>query len=508
MKNYYYFSIAALVLAGCANDEIVDNGGKDNREVPIIMSANKSNITRATTAPNLETNKHYNFGVWAQKTKSSGTAAQTVMMNYLVGYGGTNVGYEHTNSTTHAAVPGTTDDHTSPWFYEGLGNTEYTYSGTEGYYTSSQEAYMSANANQYLRYWDLAYTNTYFYCYAPYMASGVTTTMNTDGSATMKFSGTTLRDGYDCALNSVYKQGTDANPTIDRSLSEFMYAGHKAINSDLKDIKLSFKHMGAQLFIRFYEEVPGYKVEILDLDGDGGTMKAGVSEDQKKGIQATPSVKPSTGTTYSTGKYYNTSGATVSFATDATGSLTSDFDGSTQTEDNLMFYAPSTTLTYSDSNVPTGFGHNLDSYTGLSSTIHNVIKEKAATGSTQNYSWSPTIYYPVAQPSAQETGFTFHVTYRIIAEDNQEVITVHNATVFVPAATSDATPVSIARWKAGKRYIYTFKITRDATGTTNPGTEIDPTNPTPGTEKSLYPIVFDGCTIDDYIDSDSEHEIK
>ena len=237
MKNYYYFSIAALVLAGCANDEIVDNGGKDNREVPIIMSANKSNITRATTAPNLETNKHYNFGVWAQKTKSSGTAAQTVMMNYLVGYGGTNVGYEHTNSTTHAAVPGTTDDHTSPWFYEGLGNTEYTYSGTEGYYTSSQEAYMSANANQYLRYWDLAYTNTYFYCYAPYMASGVTTTMNTDGSATMKFSETTLRDGYDCALNSGYKKGTAVNPTIDRSLSEFMYAGHKAINSDLKDIK-------------------------------------------------------------------------------------------------------------------------------------------------------------------------------------------------------------------------------------------------------------------------------
>ena len=84
----------------------------------------------------------------------------------------------------------------------------------------------------------------------------------------------------------------------------------------------------------------------------------------------------------------------------------------------------------------------------------------------------------------------------------------HNATVFVPAATSDATPVSIARWEAGKRYIYTFKITRDATGTTNPGTEIDPTNPTPGTEKSLYEIVFDGCTIDDYIDSDSDHEIK
>ena len=504
MKRLFYISIAALLFTGCSSDEIIDNGGKDNRQVPITMSANKSNITRAS---NLESILHYNFGVWAQKVKTGSN--QTVMENYLVGYGGTNVGYDHRNSTTHNSSAGNADDHQSPWFYEGLGNTEYTYSGEEGFYKASQNAYMSANQNQYLRYWDLAYTNTYFYCYAPYKKEGVTIKMNNDGSATMTFEETAIRDGYDNPLNSSYKVGTDENPSLDRSLSEFMYAGVKATNQELKDITVPFHHMGAQLFIRFYEDVPGYKVEILDLNGDNGTIVSTATDDQKKGIQATPALKPATGTTYGSGSYYTTSGATVAFSSaNGLGTLNLDFDNSITSSENLMFYAPSTTASdYSSSNIPNGFAANLTPYNGLSSTIHQTIKEKVSTG-TQEYSWSPTIYYPVAQPTTQETGFTFHVTFRIIAEDNQEVITVHNATVFVPAESSDATPVSMARWESNKRYIYTFKITRNATGTTNPNTEIDPTNPTPDTEKSLYPIVFDGCTVEDYTEQDSDHEIK
>ena len=496
MKRLFYLSIAALLFTGCSSDEIIDNGGKDNRQVPITMSANKSNITRAS---NLESILHYNFGVWAQKVKTGSN--QTVMENYLVGYGGTNVGYNPTNSNTHAAVPGTTADHKSPWFYEGLGKSEYSHTADDGFYKSSQTAYMSANDNQYLRYWDLAYTNTYFYCYAPYKKEGVTINMNNDGSATMTFEGTAIRDGYDNPLNSDYA-------SFDRSLSEFMYAGVKATNSNLSDITVPFHHMGAQLFIRFYEDVPGYKVEILDLDEDNGNVGT-YSGDIIKGIQATPALTPTTGTTYNVGSYYTASGATVSFDTEANGNPDFDYSNSStaQVQTNLMFKVPSNSETYANSNVPTGFAYNLTAYNGLSSTIHQTIKEKVSTG-TQEYSWSPTIYYPVAQPSTQETGFTFHVTYRIIAEDNQEVITVHNATVFVPAATSDATPVSIARWETNKRYIYTFKITRNATGTTNPNTEIDPTNPTPDREKSLYPIVFDGCTVEDYTEQDSDHEIN
>jgi len=58
------------------------------------------------------------------------------------------------------------------------------------------------------------------------------------------------------------------------------------------------------------------------------------------------------------------------------------------------------------------------------------------------------------------------------------------------------------------KYTYTFKITRGSTGTTDPGTTIDPTDPTPSTTKSLYPIVFDAATIEDFKTNMSEYEIS
>ena len=56
----------------------------------------------------------------------------------------------------------------------------------------------------------------------------------------------------------------------------------------------------------------------------------------------------------------------------------------------------------------------------------------------------------------------------------------------------------IAAWQPNTKYTYTFKITKNSTGTTDPKTPIDPTNPTTSTTKGLYPIVFDGATVEDY----------
>ena len=55
----------------------------------------------------------------------------------------------------------------------------------------------------------------------------------------------------------------------------------------------------------------------------------------------------------------------------------------------------------------------------------------------------------------------------------------------------------IAAWQSNTKYTYTFKITENSTGSTNPtNPNIDepdvPANPT------VYPIVFDGATIEDY----------
>ncbi len=506
-SKLFLFAVAAA-LVGCSSESLInDSVAQKTKETPIGFNVQKQNITRAT---NLEAVKHYNFGVWAWKVEGKNSLAdQEVMNNYLVGFGGNNVGYDHTNATTWKATSGETSDHTSPWFYEGLGTGEYDYTGSDGYYTKSQSDYMSKNANQYLRYWDLAYTKTNFYCYAPYNKNVTFAHGSSSSASVMTFPATAIRDGYDEPLNSAYND-------YSRTLGEYMYAGVQATNSAKADVTVPFKHMGAQLFIRFYEDIPGYKVEIIELNGDNGTMKSGLSGDIVKGIQATPATL--SGTTYGNGTYYTTQGATVSFAeSDAKATYAASWgtDAKTKTNDTpLMFKIPQEGL--STASVAPA---NLTDYTGLNSTTHKIIKEALTGDGAQEYSYSPTIYYPVAQPTTSTTGLTFHISYRIIAEDNKEVITVHNATVHVPVSgaaktgtstspLTDQASVLITAWQPNVKYTYTFKFTKNSTGTTNPETPINPTDPTPSTTKSLYPIVFDAATIEDYTENISVYEVS
>ena len=214
------------------------------------------------------------------------------------------------------------------------------------------------------------------------------------------------------------------------------------------------------------ETIPSKLVTSL---GCGKPIIAAVGESNKKILMAAK------------GSYFTTNKATVKFADDATPTFTPSTEGNTTTQDNLMFKVPTT---------------NLTDFSG-----HNVIPQL----SDGKYSESTTVYYPVAQPTDSKTGFTFHISYRIIAEDNNEVITVHNATVFVPAKDGDE---FIAAWQPNNKYTYTFKITKNSTGTTNPETPIDPIDPTTSTTKGLYPIVFDGATIEDYTEKTPESDVS
>jgi hypothetical protein len=500
MKKTVFLAAAAIALASCSSDELVNSTAGDmNGESPIAFSVEAKNITRGTTPnpQNLEATGHYNFGVWAYKYKE-GAATQQVMGNYLVGYSdGVGTGYDNSavkKGSTWNASAGDLNDHKSPWFYEKLGKEEYKNSDATKGYLATQTEYMSANDYQYLRYWDLAYTNTNFYAYAPYNKN----VKFVESTKTMTFDAeNTICDGYDEPLNSAY---TNQN----RSLSEFMYAGYKAENAQKADVIIPFKHMGAQLFVRFYEDIPGYRVEIIDLNEDGGKIKNGITGDMISGIQATPATK--SGDTYSLGKYYTKNSATITFNDNADPTFTPSIDGITGVSTPLMFKIPEANLSTKDL-APS----NLEDFNG-----HNVIKEVTLNGN-QYYSYSPTIYYPVTQCNSQ-TGFTFHISYRVIAKDNKEVITVHNATVFVPATgkakvSDDETSAtekdtSIASWQPNVKYTYTFKITTGSSGTTNPETEIDPTNPTPSDIKGLYPIVFDGATIENYTVTIPETDIS
>lgn len=450
MRTKVFLTLAAAaVLVSCSRDELV-NSPKTSGEAPIAFSVEKRNITRGT---NLEDLGHYNFGVWAYKTDDV-QATKNVMKNYLVGYSdGTSKGYEKAGSSTWNSDAGSDTDHKSPWFYEKLGTAEYTYDGDAGFYKASQTEYMSANANQYLRYWDLAYDSTEFFAYAPYRSSGVTFN---ESAKKVEVGHAAQTAGYD-----------------DASKFEFVYAGKRAVNADLKDIVLNFKHLGAQVNLRFYEDVRGYRVEIIDVTTDG------------TGIQATPATASDNGTTktYTKSEYYTDCNATIDYSQSVDNpTATVDHTGAATTDANLVFTIPGQTdgLESYDSPVP-----------GVS---YNVIPESTGNSTTQTYAVSPTVYFPVAQPADSETGFTFHVSYKLIAQDNGEEITVHDARVYVPAKDG---ATHIAAWEQNTKYTYTFRITENSTGSTDPAYhDLDdpqvPANPT------VYPIVFDGATIVEY----------
>ena len=432
MRKILIGVVAALGLTGCSSDDLVNNQqtGKTESQTPIALNVDKRNITRGDGS-SLEANKHYNFGIWAFKTTDADSVM--VMGNYLVGYSdGAGKGYDKSASTTWSSTSGADTDHKSPWFYEKLGTAEYLNEDATKGYTKNQADFMSANQNQYLRYWDLAYNNTLFYAYAPYHSQGVT---------------------FDAA-NSTINVAATANTAAydDPTLHEFIYAATSVKNADMKDVRLHFKHLGAQVKLNFCEDVPGYQVKIIDVTDAGS------------GIQATPA-KLVAGT-YSKAKYYTSCGAAINMSSvTAPTATTSHGDDAITTDDNLVFKIP-----------------------------EGMVPAKVTSG-TQQYVWSPTVYYAVPQPSGSTTGFTFHVSYQLIAEDNGEVITVHDARVFVPADVVD--------WQPNTRYVYAFKFTTNSTGTTDPNVNIDVTDPEVPTTSNVYPIVFDGATIEDYSNNDS-----
>lgn len=427
MRKVLIGVVAALGLTGCSSDDLVNNqhAGETESQTPIALNVDKRNITRGDGS-SLEANKHYNFGIWAFKTTDADSVM--VMGNYLVGYSdGAGKGYDKSASTTWSSTSGADTDHKSPWFYEKLGTAEYLNEDATKGYTKSQTDFMSANQNQYLRYWDLAYNNTLFYAYAPYHSQGVT---------------------FDAANSTIHVAAT-ANTAAydDPTLHEFIYAATSVKNADMKDVRLHFKHLGAQVKLNFCEDVPGYQVKIIDVTDAGS------------GIQATPA-KLVAGT-YSKAKYYTSCGAAINMSSvTAPTATTKHGDDAITTDDNLVFKIP-----------------------------EGMVPAKVTSG-TQQYVWSPTVYYAVPQPSGSTTGFTFHVSYQLIAEDNGEVITVHDARVFVPADVVD--------WQPNTRYVYAFKFTTNSTGTTDPNVNIDVTDPEVPTTSNVYPIVFDGATIEDY----------
>ena len=454
--------LACAALTACTND--IDLG-PNKEQVETLSNAigfqmAKKNMT-TTKATDLNKAGHYNFGVWGYKDADP---THEIMGNYLVGYFDTTNGYGTQTGTTFGDGTNSLDGK-SYWMYEGMGKNDY-----RGNYAGAAitDAYKSNIEKQYLRYWDLSSARTTFYAYAPYVnsstAPAVTFLNSTSGDATKK--------------TMFFPNGSIIMGKDKPADQEFMYAVTKVEKNNYKeDVKLVFHRMGARIQIKFWEDIPGYTVEMMNLDANPtGTSTL------TDGIYAKPAIAPASGNTYDPGKYLTKTGADIVFtnneanATDPTANVT--FKGVTNISNKcLTFDIPRVQLGETRTDAK------------FSETKYYMIPRGA--------NFDPAIG---ADDNLKKTGFIFHVSYELKNNQSDETIIVTDAKVFVPADQCN--------WESNKSYTYVFKITKNSNGTTD---KKDP-NPegdlTVDTDNALYPIVFDGCTVVDYDkESDSEHVI-
>lgn len=470
-KQYYYLALAALSLAACTNSDDYFHSEQGKLSDAVSFQVLGKNATRAM----LHQEGHYNFGVFGYK---SSDLVNPIMADYLVGYQDNDKGYESTGSTV-GDKDGVADGK-SHWMYEGMGNTQYygTYAGA-----ALDRFYASNNANQYLKYWDKSAEYTCFYAYAPYVG-----TKEDESAKRITYVDGTKRGSSNDTYVLTIPNGTLQAGYDDASKYEFMYAATQVKSADYgHDVTLNFKRLVAKVNIKFWEDVPGYRVRILDLKQ--GTYT---------GVQATPSIKKDGEGHYGYryGTYYTSNGAKIKFdptaATPNMGGTVQQFNGervydAAGHKANLIFKAPTVQQ----------IGENRYE-AALSPTTYYAIPKGDGNEvlSSNNADFDETT---AAEADLALTGFTFHVTYELTAEDTGEHIVVKNATVHV---SSD-----YCNWKANTHYTYIFKITTGSNGSTEGNPSINPDDPEVPTTPSLYPIVFDNCTVADWDENESEWNV-
>ena len=467
MKKSFFLAVAAVAMTACSND--VDLGLKDatkqTADNAIGFEVRNSNMSRGTDLK-LQATGHYNFGVFGHKHATP----SAVMENYLVGYmDATNKkGYfmTTTNQTTNGDAQGN-DNGKSMWSYEKLGYEDYTYTESEGYYTKDNNTeYMSNFKNQFLRYWDHSTDWTKFYAYAPYikgrektsgedpLTKGVVTFDN--NTHKMTFPAGTIKAGYD-----------------DPSKYEYLYAATKVNNIEYgKDVALTFKHINSKIMITFWEDIAGYSVQMIDLVSG------------QTGVSAAPA-KIVSNNAYKYGTLVKSAGAVLEFTE------SDNIDNPTVTAVTFNYRVP-----YNGVDVPTA--EFLKFETPEATTLAANRQDAVAGSYPTNKNFSKTVYYAI--PKNNNSGLTFHCSFILTNEQTHETIKVQDARVHVKAENCN--------WEAGKRYIYVFKITKDATGTTGNPEPIIPGDPSTGTQ-ALHPIVFDGITVEDWAPAtESDHDIN
>lgn len=531
MRTYIYIYIirclslllVVMLMTACHLDTTVHDV-----DVPLIGSwaqkraigfdMHPRNTTRAVEQ--MSRANHYEFGVFASvDTSYVNEQNSNVMSNYLVAYG-PNTAYRPWLALRQSADSVDTSHSNTDWIYNMLGNDD-PYGPTTGVSTPMTKSVLS---QQISKFWDETVSAYYFYAYTPYMREGDATQPGTmtigrdaDGEY-MYFNG--LRAFYtDPVVQTGITRGAQTmtgyeasrdiagNTTELINANEALYAANTIeTGSYTADVPLIFKHVNAKIRIGFWEDVPGYRVQLLDLVPENVNITYGSGQPPVGGVVLTPATKemtlypqPQTPKT-ELAPYYS------------------------QAQVRIMGISPESLDSRTNfKDIQVGCATDQPSRENL---CFAVVPGDTLEESREHVHISPTVYYALpnyesslAAPRitasegggqvAAATGFTAHASFMLIPADNTHTVTVYDARVYIPADT--------CQWEAGKQYTYIFRITNQSNGVTNPNKPdptdpstpwVDPDDPRIPDRSTLSPIVLDGVKVDDYDENSPPAEFQ
>lgn len=286
MKKYIYYSVAALALASCANDEFMgDNSQPINKgNQPINLNSGFNAITR---------------------TDTEGAAAATLLNNEFVVFG------NKTNATSDPSVTQTVFDNYVAKFVDGSATS--TTSNSAGWEYVGYDSKATTPVTQSIKYWDFSANTTYgFFAYS--LGAGVTS----GDPATTTYATASIMASASSAKNAgTYTLEGTAQELAACYISDKLFVTPAV---DATEVNLRFKSMAAKVRLGIYETIPGYSVKNVKFyDADDNSQVAAVLFD----AGLTPSLPA--GGTY-----------TITFDTDGTALVAFSNDGSYTNAANLQ----------------------------------------------------------------------------------------------------------------------------------------------------------------------------
>lgn len=418
------------MLASCAQDDLVVKPDYSTDGAPVSFAMKIGNMSRSNTA--LNEAGFNSFGVWAVKAEGKTGANGFLGLDLNL----TSPGSEHANVVMNNYwVKYCANEHYgSFWSYVPADWSVATLPST------------NTSGTQYLKYWDGSVTNTYFAAYGPGVDGVSFSNGYSGGDPTMTFPlYTTAADANTNYIYSDIQECTNAD-YINPSLGS---------TDNPKKVPLQFYRLLSQVKIAFWEDIPGYTIELNDItfDTPGGTA----------GVAAMPATY--SGTVWQKGEFVYKAKPVVTYDKDNFSDISVAYTEAERSD-------ASTDYQWLNFTIPSGTIGETRAARTYSTTVYNVLPN------------DDTISYTPSMTS--NDGLQFVVNYTLKSKDTSEEIKVKGARVFVPA--------NFTAWAKNTVYTYIFQITKNSSGTT---TTTDP-KPYPDEAKdALYPIIFDGVMVQD-----------